>query len=282
MRMRLKEALTEGRQVLALAGVPQSRREAADLLSFVIKSPSNGFFFNEDKVLSPQEIGHWRSLISRRAQREPFAYLTERIDFLGCQLAVTADVLVPRQETEILAEKIIQTLPPDEEKVAWDLCCGSGCLGIAIQQARPRLEMTLSDVSEKALDLARLNGERNGVQARYLLGDLLAPFKGEKADYLFCNPPYLAEKEYALVEPEVRCFEPRSALVAGVSGVEFFIRLARELPSLLAPSARVFFEIGASQGRALEKIFSGKEWKNSFCVPDWAGKERFFFLEFCP
>ncbi len=280
--MRLKEALAEGAQVLALAGVPQSRKEGADLLAFVLKNSSPASFFELDRVLTPREIAQWRALISRRAQREPFAYLTKHVDFLGCQLRVTADVLVPRQETEILAEKIIHMLPPDKNKIAWDLCCGSGCLGIAIKKARPQLAMTLSDISEKALGLARQNALQNGVKVRSLLGDLLAPFKGEKADYLFCNPPYLTEEEYEGVEPEVRFFEPRSALVAGSSGVEFFVRLARSLPSFLAPSAQVFFEIGAGQGQALREIFSGKHWKKGACLLDWAGKERFFFLEFCP
>jgi release factor glutamine methyltransferase len=118
------------------------------------------------------------------------------------------------------------------------------------------------------------------VELECLEGDLLAPFKGRKADFIVCNPPYVSQEEYVALDPSVREFEPKMALVGGVLGVEFYQRLAQELPSFLNQGASLFFEIGSTQANRLKTIFSAPIWQESQVHKDWSGRDRFFFLKY--
>src|SRR5262249_40817956 len=141
------------------------------------------------------------------------------------------------------------------------------------------LDVVLSDLSPKALEVAQANAQLNGVAVEILQGDLLAPFVGRKAHYVVCNPPYVSEAEYAALSNEVRHFEPIQALLAGRTGLEFYERLAKELPAFLEPSAKVWFEIGTGQGRGVQSLFGNPPWKNCHVGKDWSGHDRFFSLE---
>ena len=127
----------------------------------------------------------------------------------------------------------------------------------------------------EALALAAENARLNGVDVELRSGDLLAPFSGEKADFVVCNPPYVSEQEYAALSPSVADFEPKRALLGGAKGTEFYERLKRELPAYLNPGGKVFFEIGSGQGGALKKLFPKGELES-----DWAGHPRFFTIYF--
>jgi len=122
--------------------------------------------------------------------------------------------------------------------------------------------------------LAAENARRNGVEVELLQGDFFAPVAGRRFDAIACNPPYVSEAEFATLDPSVKDFEPKRALLGGVSGLEFYERLAREAPSHLKLGGQIFLEIGASQGEGIKKIFPEGE-----LLFDWSGKARFFFLE---
>ncbi len=204
---------------------------------------------------------------------EPLEYKLGSIDFYGCKLKIDPRVLIPRQETEILVDHITKKLRGNS---LWDVCTGSGCIGIALKNKFPHLQVSLSDLSWDALDLAKENAQ--GLDIEILHGDLLAPFQGRKTDHIVVNPPYISEKEYFTIDPSVRDFEPKMALVGGEKGVEFYERLAADLPPFLNPKAQVFLEIGYNQEEPLNQIFSSQIWKKE-CLKDWSGKSRFFFLE---
>ena len=191
-------------------------------------------------------------------------------------------MLIPRPETEILLDKACAFLKQHrlEGKVAWDLCTGSGCLGIGLKKALPQLDVIISDFSEKALEIARGNAKRNTVLVETRQGDLLTVFKRQKADIILCNPPYVSDEEYNALDPCVRDFEPKEALVAGHDGLVFYRRLSRQLSHYLNSGALLFFEIGTGQGKAVKDLFSAPCWHNISIEKDWAGHERFFFLEF--
>ncbi|MEM7174914.1 MAG: peptide chain release factor N(5)-glutamine methyltransferase [Chlamydiota bacterium] len=278
----LRETLVATREKLAAHGVPFSDREAKDLLALVLGCSRSAIYCDLERTLSAEEKARYCALVARRINREPFGYLAGKTTFLECDLTVNCKVLIPRQETEILVDQIIQSIAPQEEKTAWDLCCGSGCIGLAVKRARPNLKLTLADQSAAAIEVASQNARRHKLDVRLLVGDFLGPFNGEKTDYLFCNPPYLAEGDYRQTEPEVRRFEPKEALVAGQTGYEFFLRLASELPLFLHEGAKIFLEIGANQSKEVFKIFNKSYWKQVRCIKDWAGCDRFFFLEFSP
>lgn len=259
------------------------RRQAEELLGEALGFGRMGLYLEHSRPLTEKELIKCREWLKRRAQGEPLQYITGCLDFFDCRIKVAQDVLIPRQETEILVDKIAKELSSSqlEEKVLWDVCCGSGCIGIALKKKFPSLRVVLSDISEKALAIAKENASDNGVDVEFVCGDLLAPLSlaGYKADFVVCNPPYISESEYETLEIEVKDYEPKSALVAGSSGLEFYQRLGGELPTVMAPSGRVWLEIGDGQGTKLKEIFNAPYWTQAHCEHDWSGRERFFSLE---
>ena len=277
----LSEILKLSTTFLKEKGLPNSLREAQDLICDALNLGRMQLYLEHERPLSDAELVLLRERLQRRAKGEPGAYIHGKVAFLDCTLYVNPSVIVPRQETEILADKVVQFLKkdPQEGKVLWDLCCGPGGIGIAIKKAVPSLQVIASDISSGALETARKNSMENEVEVQFLEGDLLAPFHGLKADYVVCNPPYIAECEWQGLEREVRSYEPRQALISGPTGLEIYERLAKELPSHLNSGGRVWFEIGASQGQSLKSLFHCTPWKNLTLEADWAGQDRFFSLE---
>ncbi|WP_420421022.1 peptide chain release factor N(5)-glutamine methyltransferase [Simkania sp.] len=251
---------------------------AEELLAFVLKKKRLDLFLDYDAPVEEREVDRYRSLIKRKSEGEPLGYLLETTEFLDCALTLSPAVLIPRQETEILVSMALKEVS-NEPKVLWDLCCGSGCMGIAAKKHRPQLHVTLADISNDALKCAKKNAAKNELEVTCVQGDLLAPFQGKKADFIFCNPPYVAEEDYPNLEKEVH-FEPRQAHVAKEKGLEFYKRLCTELPPFLSPGAKVFLEVGHDQGSQVLAIFHQSHWKQRRCEKDWAGNDRFFFLEF--
>lgn len=232
-------------------------------------------YTDAQKPLSDQEIDKLRSALKRRGAREPLQYILGEVKFLDVTLKVDPRVLIPRPETEILADKIIKAIPQDSEKVFWDICAGSGAIGLAVKKARPRLKVTLADISPQALEVARENARLNGLEVEFLEGDFLAPFKGRKADYAASNPPYISEKEYLTLEPEVKNFEPVGALVSGGTGREFYERFNRDAPSYLNPEAIVWLELGPA---GTEKIFENDSWSEVKMELDYSSLPRYLTM----
>lgn len=276
------DILTLSSDYLAKRGIENPRRQAEDLVSDVLGLKRMDLYLLHDKPVDEKELNVCREWLKRRGQGEPLQYIVGTVDFLGCHLEVNRDVLIPRPETEILADIIANGLAKEDVagKTLWDVCCGSGCIGISLQKKFPQLGVVLSDISPKALAIAQKNAEANDVAVTLQCGDLLAPFAGQKADYFVCNPPYIAAHEYSGLQREVRDHEPKGALIAGETGLEIYRRLADELPLYLKPRAKAWFEIGAGQGVALLELFKAPHWRFSQVAKDWSGKERFFFLEF--
>ena len=187
------------------------------------------------------------------------------------------DVLIPRPETEILVEKIYQTLKNQslDNKTLWDVCCGSGCMGLTLKNRFPNLNVILSDLSEKALKIAMQNANDDG--ALFKQGDLFAPFAGMKCDFFVCNPPYVTEEEHSTLNPGVRDWEPKMALVSGKSGLEFYERIAKNLKNYLNPGGFAWLELGAGQGPGVKSLFEFEGWRCHY-EQDWSGHDRFFYL----
>lgn len=256
-------------------------REAEDLLCELLELPRFQLYFNANRLLTEQERGAALNWTKRRLMGEPLAYLSQKISFYHCVFEVNPSVLIPRPETEILVDKIVSTLKGEDlcGKVFWDICCGSGCIGIAVKKALSALLVCLSDCSKDALQIARKNAERNLVDVECVEGDFLTPFQGRRAHFLACNPPYLTENEYENLDLQVKGYEPRISLVAGKTGLEYYERLAAQLPDFLHPGGRVWLEMGHTQGPAVENLFKEPIWKKCVLENDWAGHNRFLYLE---
>jgi release factor glutamine methyltransferase len=252
----------------------RAKRSAEELLAHILKLKRVDLYLQYDRPLVESELVDLRALLKRYASGEPLQYVIGELDFLGAKIKVDRRALIPRQETEILADLIAKKV---SSGTLWDVCTGSGCIGVSLKKAKPQLKVVLSDISKEALALAKENAQ--GLDIEILEGDLLAPFEGRKADVIVCNPPYISKKEFQDLDPMVKDYEPQSALLAGESGLEFYEKLSGQIFKFLNPGGMVFFEIGARQGEALKQIFSSQFWKTRELVRDWSGQDRFFFLE---
>ncbi len=277
----LLEIVNLSSDFLEKKGIKNGRREAIDLISFSLDIRPLDLYVQFDRPLNDDELEKCRSLLKRRAAGEPIQYIRGKVDFFDCILNVRQDVLIPRQETEILVDSIATLLAKEEraEKLLVDMCCGSGCIGIALKRRFPEIEVVLSDLSPKALVVARENAALNEVEVEFCEGDFLEPLKGRAAHYFVCNPPYVSEAEFSELEVEVRNYEPKMALVAEDQGLAFYKQLAKALPQLLVQGGKMWLEIGSKQGEAVLDIFKECSAKKMELLKDWSGHDRFFFLE---
>ncbi|AGA70842.1 (protein release factor)-glutamine N5-methyltransferase [Desulfitobacterium dichloroeliminans LMG P-21439] len=250
--MRIVDALLWGEQELKLAQVENPRWDADLLLGYILKLRREQLYLGRDQLLAPDQEVAFAQVIERRVKREPLQYILRHQEFMGLDFYVDKRVLIPRADSEILVEKVL------ELKRAWsptkdgsppaivDLCTGSGALAISVAHYWPEARVVGTDLSPNALAVARLNSERLGVRVEWREGDFLAPIRGQSWDIIISNPPYIAEGEYTELAPEI-AEEPRMAFLGGVDGLDFYRELAREAPALLKASGRIIVEIGWQQ-----------------------------------
>jgi len=262
-------------------GFENSRRCAEELIGEVLKIGRLGVYTEHDRPLTQSEVDLCRDALKRRSKNEPLQYIIGSVDFFDCHFKVDKSVLIPRHETEILVDKIAGIISKDdlEGKALLDLCCGSGCIGISLKKKFPMLNISLSDISEDAVKLAKENAKINNVDVNFFVGDFFAPLKDRKFDYIICNPPYISNSEYSDLEKEVKNFEPKLALVAGDDGLEFYKKLSNELYLHLNKSSKAWFEIGYLQAEPVKSLFLDTHWKKKEIEKDYSLHDRFFSLE---
>ncbi|MCX6991486.1 MAG: peptide chain release factor N(5)-glutamine methyltransferase [Chlamydiae bacterium] len=265
-------------QFLQKKNIDRSKFLLQEILCHTLQLDKLTLFMSFERPLEDDELERVRAALARLAKGHPLEQIIGQVKFFGCDIAITPDVLIPRPETEILLDLVAKEVSSPVLNV-WDICTGSGCMGIAFKKKFPLSQVTLSDISPKALAIARENAKKNGVEVQFHEGDLLAPFTGKKADLILCNPPYISAAEYEQLSPSVKDNEPKLALTSGKTGYEFYERMEGDLPGFLNPGAKICFEIGYNQGNRLLEIFSAPIWTRKRVLNDWSGHCRFFFLE---
>lgn len=273
--------LNEAIAFLQKNGIANSRVTAETLLAFVLKISVSDLYLKREQVVTNVDFDKFHELLLRRSKKEPLDYILGEINFFGCKFLVNSNVLIPRQETEILVDKVSDILKKEDlkGKTIFDICCGSGCIGISLKKKFNDLKIYLSDISKNALLVAKENAKKNSVNVFFKEGDLLNPFDNLKADYIVCNPPYISNEEFLTLDDDVALFEPKIALVAKDKGLEFYKRIEKDIFKYLNRGAKLFFEIGYMQKDDILKIFSSKKWKNGQVIDDFSNKNRFFFVE---
>ena len=282
----LGELIAEARRLLEQAGIESAEQESLWIMEHVLRLPSHNMITGRDRLLSSSELAATRGLIARRVGREPLQYILGTQEFCGLEFEVSPAVLIPRPETVLLVEYVTQRISTARQATIVDVCTGSGCIAVAIARLRPHARVLAIDLSSSALHVARRNAIRHGVGERitWLEGDLLGPLVEQGVeglvDVIVSNPPYIAEAEWATLQPEVKLFEPRGALVAGPQGTELHERLLQEAARYLAPGGVVLLEIGAGQARGLRRIVEQLPgYKFHRLVYDKAGFERVVIVE---
>lgn len=262
-------------------GIDTPRLDAELLLAQVLDVDRMGLYVSFDRPMAPHELAAFRELVKARARRTPVKYLTGECEFMSLAFEVGSGVLIPRPETEHLVERAVEILQQEGaalDPLVYDVGTGSGCIAVAVAAAVPGARVTASDVSAEALAIAARNVDRHELADRVTLleGDLMGPFPpGEQADLVLSNPPYVAEGEWAGLQPEITEHEPRVALVAGSDGLECIRRLLDTAPAHTKPDAALLCEIGDGQAAAVAAMVERNAAYQSVAFhPDLAGIER--------
>lgn len=277
--MTVLEAIQKSADFLGKKGVESPRLNAELLLAHQLQLPRMKLYLNFERPLSAAETDGLRELIKRRAAREPLQHITGATSFCGCDIKVSRAALVPRPETELLAElgwQFLSTINP-QLSTALDFGTGTGCIAIALAVKCPAAKITALDISADALALARQNAAQNNVAERmeFLQGDGLAALaNGSQFDLIISNPPYIATAEIETLSPEVRDFDPRLALDGGADGLDFYRRLAREAGSFLKPNGKIMLEFGDGQAPAITAIFETEKWIVEAVKEDYSQRAR--------
>ena len=282
----LGEVIAEARRLLEQAGIDSAGQEAFWIVEHVLCLSAHRVVADRDRLLTHAELAAARGLVGRRVNREPLQYILGTQEFCGLEFDVNPAVLIPRPETELLVEYVAQRIPVERQATIVDVCTGSGCIAVAIARLRPRARLIATDLSNASLNVARHNAARHAVgeHITWLEGNLLGPLAGQKLesciDVIVSNPPYIAEADWATLQPEVRLFEPRDALVAGPQGTELHERLLQEAGRYLSPGGALIMEIGAGQARTMRRIVEQIPcYRFHRLVCDEAGLERVVIVE---
>lgn len=252
-----------------------ARRDAELLLLHLLGRDRAWLLAHADDLLPDEYAAPYAQRLARRARQEPVQYIVGEQEFWGLKLRVTADVLIPRPETEHLVEAALARLPKGQPAKIADIGTGSGAIALALATERPEAQITALDQSPAALSVARENAQRHGVagQIRFLTSDLLAAVSGERFTMIASNPPYIPSGER--LEAQVRDYEPHCALFAGEDGLAIYRRLIPEAWAALEPGGWLLLEIGHGQRDAVAALLS--DWSGSA----WSGSD-WFGIEFLP
>lgn len=248
------------RQSLVQAGVSNGAQEAVWLLEHALALRSHQLVSQTDRLVSPDVRARIEALVARRVAREPLQYLLGTQEFCGLEFSVSPAVLIPRPETELLIQYIVGHVHALSDATIVDVGTGSGCVAITLAARLKGRRILAIDRSPEALGVAQRNAVRHAVRDRieWLEGDLLAPLRerqvADTIDVIVSNPPYISESDWAGLEPEVRVFEPRMALIGGTQGTEFHERLLRESREFLAPGGLLIMEIGVGQAATVRQF----------------------------
>ncbi|MBN1540800.1 peptide chain release factor N(5)-glutamine methyltransferase [candidate division KSB1 bacterium] len=264
-------------------GFENSRLEAERLLAHVLGLQRIDLYLQFDRPLKHDELSHFKILLRKRLEQVPLQYLIGETEFMSLSFLVTPDVLIPRPETELLVEKAIEFCEQEWQNSptihALDIGTGSGAIAVALAYHEPRLHIVAVDRSDTALEIAQKNGIRHGVSNRieflhHDAADIWPKSWTNSFDLILSNPPYIREDEFALLPDEIRRYEPRSALLAQMEGLEFYLLFSKLLPQLMRPQGIALLEIGADMAADAVACFVGCGFERVEVLKDLAGRDR--------
>jgi len=279
---RIIDILALSADYLKAKGIPQPRRNAELLLCDVLGKSRLELYLEHDRPVTEEQLSALRELMRARAAHKPLQYVLGKTEFFSLPFQIPEGVFIPRPETELLVEEVIRhirSLPESQEIIVYDVGTGSGCIAVSVASNVPNCRVYASDISAKAIAVAKDNAERNGVGERVVLlhGDLFAPYiehGAPKADVIASNPPYIAEEDWESLPEEVRRFEPRESLLAGRKGLDCLVRIIASATSSLRPGGKIFLEIGHGQKEAVMAFL-----QNAYKYIDMASRKDYNNIE---
>ena len=261
---------------LKRAGVESAQLEARELVCYAADKSREQLYRDMSLYVSAELEKRVNDLVERRLGGEPVAYIIGEWEFYGLPLDISRDVLIPRMDTEVLAERgILKAREAGEGARVLDLCAGSGCVGLAIAANAPECRVVLGELSEGALRICKQNVRRNGLNARVtcLSVDALEAPSSSLWDFdaIVCNPPYIPSGDIAGLDASVKDYEPREALDGGADGLDFYRAIAPRWRSALRLGGTLLFEVGIGQAPQVEEILAQNGYEDIKTTADTQG-----------
>jgi release factor glutamine methyltransferase len=261
----VRDALGAAVEALRAAGVDDPRLDADVMLAAAMGTERAALYAHPEAKIEPAAAREFAAMVRRRVRREPVAYILGRASFRQLELTVDSRVLIPRPETELLVE-----LAQDRQRVL-DVGTGSGAIALAIANEREGARVTGIDSSPEAVEVARANASRAGLEVEFLIADLIV---GGPYELIVSNPPYVREGEWGSLQPEITLYEPREALVAGPDGLDVVRALVPAAAEVLVRGGRLGIEVGQGQARTAESLFERSGFAQVESIRDLAGIPR--------
>nr|WP_296008651.1 peptide chain release factor N(5)-glutamine methyltransferase [uncultured Blautia sp.] len=274
-----KELLEYGKVRLQEAEIEEYALDAWLLLEYVFQVSRTWYFVHENDMADTEKAEQYLEYIGERSRHVPLQQLTGEAYFYGMKFYVNEDVLIPRQDTEVLVEEVLKlsrTVFPEEKRKhlnILDVCTGSGCILLSLLSNLENAVGTGVDLSEKALNVARINGRNLGIQAEWIHSNLFDKVQG-KYDMIVSNPPYIKTSVIGELMDEVKYHEPKMALDGREDGLYFYRAMIREAEEYLNQGGILAFEIGYDQGESVSRLMRDQGYSQVQVIPDLAGLDR--------
>jgi release factor glutamine methyltransferase len=275
----ISEVLKRASRFLRESAVPNDILDAQTLLAEALGRDRTYLIVNYHQEVSPEVLERYRILVERRASGEPLQYITGHQEFFGLEFEVTADVLIPRPETEIIIEETIRLAREAnlDKQLIIDVGTGSGCIAITLARELEQSRVIAIDISAAALMVARRNARRHGLENRiaFIASDLLLAFSQSLvADFIISNPPYVSKDQLAGLQREVRDWEPRLALTDFGDGLSFYRSLFEQAPAILKSGGYLICEMGYTQSEKILAMIDPAYWAEPILLDDLQGIPR--------
>ena len=274
--MTIKQALIKGVTVLKLEKISTPKLKARLLLQYVLKKPRQYLIVYDNQKLTDKEEQEYLKYVELLTQGEPIEHVTHQKEFMKLNFYVDENVLIPRQDTEVLVEEVIKIAKKIKAKKILDLCTGSGAIAISLAKYLENIQLTAVDISRKALDIAMANAKNNHVQDKitFVESNLFQDLRQEKYDLIVSNPPYIRRKELETLDREVRK-EPRLALDGGEDGLDFYRNIMDKGYEYLKYGGYICLEIGYDQKEEVMQIIEDKKhYMGTYCKKDLYDNDR--------
>lgn len=262
----------KGCQILQKAKIENASYDARILLEWVLEFEHADFILGANQEVDKKREEQYMKYIEKRSTHYPLQYMMRQSSFMDFEFFVDEGVLIPRQDTEVLIETILEKEENKEQNIL-DICTGSGCIAISLKKYLEKSDVTAVDISRKALDIAQINKERLKADVSFLESNLFEQVSGT-FDIIVSNPPYIRTGEIETLMDEVKSFEPMLALDGREDGLFFYRKIIKEGRGYLKKGGRMYFEIGCDQGESVSSLFEKYGYKDINIRKDLAGLDR--------
>ncbi len=269
-RMTREQLYEDGISKLNQQEIAEAKLDAWYLFSHVTGLSRVDYMLHKSEPVTEEQEENFEKMIAKRESHYPLQYIIGKQEFMGLEFAVNENVLIPRQDTEVLVEEVLKV---SEGKKVLDMCTGSGCIIISLASLSRLSGASAVDISDGALEVAKENSKRNQVEINFIKSNLFENVS-DKYDIIVSNPPYIESRVVETLMPEVRLYEPMLALDGREDGLYFYRRIIYQAKEYLNPGGRIFFEIGYDQGYKVKELLTEAGFRDVSVIKDLAGLDR--------